>query len=162
MFMSRSFRVVASLMSLWGIAWWTCMQNVGTWRMLGECSPRCHFETWSLGPPYLEDLPCMGMVRRRLLNILNICAKKMYNQMIPLLFVFCQLVAMQVWCMEACAALLNTFVSSPSAKDSTAQLQKLIQITYQPLQELQMKYSELTLIVVIRLSIIMDSNLLNC
>jgi len=58
--------------------------------------------------------------------------------------------------------LLNTFGLSPSAKDSIAQLQKLIQIIYQPLEELQMKFSELTLIVVIRLSIIIDSSLLNC
>jgi hypothetical protein len=26
-----------SLMSLSGVAWWTCMQNVGALRMLGEC-----------------------------------------------------------------------------------------------------------------------------
>ncbi len=57
--------------------------------------------------------------------------------------------------------LLNTFGLNPSAKDSIAQLQKLIQIIYQPLEELQMKYSELTLIVVIRLYIIIDSSLLN-
>jgi hypothetical protein len=58
--------------------------------------------------------------------------------------------------------LLNTIGLSPSAKDSIAQLQKLIQIIYQPLEELQMKFSELTLIVVIRISIIIDSSLLNC
>jgi pentatricopeptide repeat protein len=27
---------------------------------------------WSLGMPYLEDVPCKGMVRK-LLNILNMC-----------------------------------------------------------------------------------------
>ncbi|KAH8960556.1 hypothetical protein BDL97_05G001100 [Sphagnum fallax] len=68
-------------MSLWGIAWLTCMQNVGAWRMLGECSTRCHLEMWSLGRPYLEDVPCMGMVRK-LLNILNGCAKKEAENMI--------------------------------------------------------------------------------
>jgi hypothetical protein len=31
-----------------------------------ECSMRCHCGMWSLGTPYLEDLPCMGMVRKRL------------------------------------------------------------------------------------------------
>jgi hypothetical protein len=131
--------------------------------MLGGFSSRCHFETWSLGPPYLEDVPCMGMVSK-LLNILNICVKKVYTQMIPLLFVFCQLVAMQVWWMEACALTKDLWLKSfcNFAKDSIAQLQKLIQIIYQPLEELQMKYSELTLIVVIRLSTIIDSSLLNC
>jgi hypothetical protein len=110
-FMSRSFRVVASPMSLWGIAWCTCMQNVGTWKMLGECSTRCHFETWSLDTPYLEDVPCMGMVRK-LLNILNICVKKVYSQLIPLLFIFSQLVAMQVWWMEACAVIEHFWLKS--------------------------------------------------
>jgi hypothetical protein len=38
------------------------MQNVGAWRMLGECSTRCHLEMWSFGMPYLEDVPCMGRV----------------------------------------------------------------------------------------------------
>ncbi len=46
--------------------------------------------------PYLEDVPCRGMVRR-FLNILDKCVKKVYSKIISLLFVFCQLVAMQVW-----------------------------------------------------------------
>jgi pentatricopeptide repeat protein len=33
--------------------------------------------------------------------------KKVCSQMIPLLFVFCQLVAMQVWWMKACDAMLQ-------------------------------------------------------
>jgi len=81
---------------MWAIAWWTCMQNVGVLRMLGECLTRCHLKMWSLGLPYLEDVPCMGMVGKDL-NILNRCVKKVHNQMISILFVFCQLVAMQVW-----------------------------------------------------------------
>ncbi len=28
-------------MSLWGLAWLRCMQNVGAWRILTECSTRC-------------------------------------------------------------------------------------------------------------------------
>jgi hypothetical protein len=55
---------------------------------------------WSLEMPFLEDVPCTGMVRK-LFNILNGCVK-VYTQMISLLF-FCQLVAMQVWWMKACA-----------------------------------------------------------
>jgi hypothetical protein len=32
-----------------GIACLTCMQNVGAWRMHGECSTRCPLEMWSPG-----------------------------------------------------------------------------------------------------------------
>jgi len=74
--------------------------------MLGECSTRCHLEMWSLGMLYLEDVPCTGTVGK-LLNVLNQCVKKLYNQMISLLFVFCQLVAMQVWWMKACTCMLQ-------------------------------------------------------
>ncbi len=104
-FINKSFKVVWNLMCLWGVAWWTCMQSVGAWRMLGECSTRCHLKMWSLGMPDLEDVPWMGMVMK-LLNILNRCVK-VYNQMISLLFVFCQLVAMQVWWMKACTVMLQ-------------------------------------------------------
>jgi hypothetical protein len=78
----------------------TCMQNVRALRMLGECSTRCHLKTWSLGLPYSEDVPCMGLARK-LSNILNGCVKKVYNQTISLSFVFYQLVAMQLWLMKA-------------------------------------------------------------
>jgi len=61
-FISRSLNMDGIQMSLGQIAWLTCMQNVGAWRMLGEYSTRCHLEMWSLGMPYLEDVPCMGMV----------------------------------------------------------------------------------------------------
>jgi pentatricopeptide repeat protein len=73
----------------------TCMPNSGAWKMLAECSTSCHHMMWSLGMPYLEEMPCMGM-GRKLLKILSGCVK-VYNQMISLLFVFRQLVAMQVW-----------------------------------------------------------------
>ncbi len=42
--MSRSFKVDGIQMFVWAVPWWTCMQNVGAWRMLGECSTRCHLE----------------------------------------------------------------------------------------------------------------------
>ncbi len=93
------------------------MQNVGALRMLEECSTRYHLKLWSLGLPYLEDVSCTGMVRK-LLTILNVCVKKLYSQMILLLFVFCQLVAMQVkWWMKAiCCYVSMTTVYMISAK----------------------------------------------
>jgi hypothetical protein len=42
----------------------------------------------------------MGMVGK-LLNDLKRCVKKVYSQMISLLFVFCHLVAIQVLCIKA-------------------------------------------------------------
>ncbi len=49
MFMSRSLNMDGIQISLWEVAWLTCMQNVGAWRMLGECPTRCHHIMWSLG-----------------------------------------------------------------------------------------------------------------
>jgi hypothetical protein len=48
---NKSLNVDEIQMCLCAIACLTCMQNVGTLRMLGECSRRCHLEMWSLGPP---------------------------------------------------------------------------------------------------------------
>jgi hypothetical protein len=46
--MSRSCKVDGIQIFLWGVAWWTCMQNLGAWKMLGKCSTRCCLEMWSL------------------------------------------------------------------------------------------------------------------
>jgi hypothetical protein len=67
-FMSRSFKVVASLMSSRGLALFSCMQTVGAGRTLGECSTRCHHMIWSLGMPYLEDVPCLESVQKDVIS----------------------------------------------------------------------------------------------
>jgi hypothetical protein len=36
----------------------------GALRTLGVCSTRCHLKMWSLGMPYLWNVPCMGMARK--------------------------------------------------------------------------------------------------
>ncbi len=113
-------------MSFWGIAYWhACkMWKCVCWKVYGKsstrcpvitdymisaklqkCSTWCHLKLWSLGLPYSENVLCMGTVRN-FLNILNRCAK-MYSQMISLLFLFCQLVAMRVWWMKACTVMLQ-------------------------------------------------------
>ncbi len=68
--------------------------------MYGKCGSM--EDAWGV----FNKLRWMGMVTK-LLNILNRCVKKMYSQMIAFLFVFCQLVAMQVWWMKACTAMLQ-------------------------------------------------------
>jgi hypothetical protein len=88
--MNRSFKVDSVQMTLWAVASLTCMQNVGAWRMLGECATRCHLKIWSLGGCAMHGYG------RKLLNILNRCVKKVYSQIIPLLFVFCQLVECRI------------------------------------------------------------------
>jgi hypothetical protein len=80
------------------------MQNVGTLRILGECLTRCHLEMWSLGLSYLKDVPCMGMVGK-LKHFEWMCEGVQPDDII---FVcLCQLVAMQVWLMKACACMLQ-------------------------------------------------------
>jgi hypothetical protein len=47
----NSFNLVAIFISLWGITWLRCIQNVGALMILGEYTMRCHPEMWSPGPP---------------------------------------------------------------------------------------------------------------
>jgi hypothetical protein len=42
------------------------------------CKMREHLKIWSLGMPYLEDVPCMGMVRKLLNNLIG-CGEKVYS-----------------------------------------------------------------------------------
>ncbi len=44
----QSIQVVANLMSLWVVAWWTHMKNVGVLKMLGKRSSRYQLQMWSL------------------------------------------------------------------------------------------------------------------
>jgi hypothetical protein len=53
--MSRSFKEDGIQMTLWGIAWLTCMQNVGAWRILRECSD--HQDAWKTKGMTLGALP---------------------------------------------------------------------------------------------------------
>ncbi len=63
-------------------------QNVITWNaLLGGCAMHGH------GKENLKHL--------------NRCVGKVYSWVMSLLFVFCQLVAMQVWWMEACVVMLQ-------------------------------------------------------
>jgi hypothetical protein len=57
-------KAVVHLLPLWRIAWLTCMQNVGAWRMLEECSTNCHHVISSLGIPWYWYMWNVGKGRR--------------------------------------------------------------------------------------------------
>ncbi len=64
--MSRPYKLIMNLMSLWGITLSTCMPNVGVWQMLGDCSARCIPTMRRHEMPCLEDMPWMGMGQKLL------------------------------------------------------------------------------------------------
>jgi hypothetical protein len=62
----------------------TCMQNVGALRILGECLIRCHLQMWSLG------ISCIGTCEvgnsRRHWNYFNKRNRNVYSQTLLLLW----------------------------------------------------------------------------
>jgi pentatricopeptide repeat protein len=100
------------------------MQSVGAFRILGECSTRCHLKMWPLGMPYLEDVPSMGMLRK-LLNIRNRQVEKVYSQIEKLLFAFYQLVAMQVWWMCLYASMIEDYMIAAELEHYTCMVDLL-------------------------------------
>ncbi len=102
MFMSRLFKVGRIQMYLWGIASLTCMQNVGAWGMVGELFKKMPSQNVVSWTAILGGCAMHGHGK----DVLNECVKKVYSQMKSFLFVFCQLVAMQVRWMKACTVML--------------------------------------------------------
>jgi pentatricopeptide repeat protein len=94
-FISRLVKVDWSLLSLSGVAWWTCMQSVGALRMFQECFNKMPYSqdvvTWTA---ILGGCVMHGHGKEALKHFEQVCEEG-YSQMISLLFVFCQPVAMQ-------------------------------------------------------------------
>jgi len=74
-----------------GVAWWTCMQNVGALKTLWECSTRCHLKMWSLEAPWYWDMWNVGKGRRHY-HYLSKCNRKMCSwTLLPgAVFQFCR------------------------------------------------------------------------
>ncbi len=108
-FISRSLKVVASLMALCELA---CLVNVCKMWEPGGCLEGiqqgaitwCGFHTW-------RKCQCLGMQVRKLLNSLIGCVN-VCSQLKSLLFVLYQLMAMQVWRMKAYAT-MSWWLQSP-------------------------------------------------
>ncbi len=102
--MSRSFKVDGIQMSLCRIAWWTCMQNGSmedAWRVFNKM-PSQDVVTWNA---ILGGCAMHGHGKEALKHFEQMCEGVQENDVT--FFVFCQLVAMQVWWMKACTAMLQ-------------------------------------------------------
>jgi len=63
----------------------TFMQSVGAWRMLGECSTRCHLGMWSPLLLWYRDMWNVAKGRRPW-NYFDKCKRRMCNQTLLLLW----------------------------------------------------------------------------
>jgi pentatricopeptide repeat protein len=70
---------------IWRIAWWTCMQNVGAWRIIGDCSRRFHLEMWSPGPAWYWVMWNVGKGRRHW-NYFDRCNRNICSQILLILW----------------------------------------------------------------------------
>jgi hypothetical protein len=61
--------------------------------MLGECSTKCHHVMWSFEMSYLEDIPCMGMVRK----LLRVCVHLQVHWTLQQLFQYTALFPIFHW-----------------------------------------------------------------
>ncbi len=84
MFISRSQKVVSSLISLWGIACLTCMQNVGAWRILREFSSDAILRCGHLVCHDLGHVKC-GLWQKHW-NCFNKCHVRLAVQLDPVTF----------------------------------------------------------------------------
>jgi hypothetical protein len=95
-FISRWLNVDGIPISLWAVAWWTRMQSVGAWKMLGVCSTRVpmhgksklpnlkgvHAEQQTLsglvcGPPKVGCIRASPMVLNMWLQTVKLIVKKL-------------------------------------------------------------------------------------
>jgi pentatricopeptide repeat protein len=105
-FMSRALKVDGIQMTLWGSSLVDMLANCGSmedaWRVFNKM-PSQNVITWNA---LLGGCAMHGHGKENLKH-LNGCVRKVYSWVMSLIFVFCQLVAMQVWWMEACVVMLR-------------------------------------------------------
>jgi pentatricopeptide repeat protein len=116
LFMNSSFKVVASLMSLHTYA--KCGSIDDAWRVFNKMSSQ-HVVTWNA----IIYRTCETAGRgRRHWNYFYKCSRRVYSQIMSLLFVFCELIAMQVWWMKACTVMLQWSQTYDFSKIGTVHL----------------------------------------